>query len=157
MHENHRELNAKYPQGTGNELRKTCKNERSLPNAHLETVQGILQFSKQHQLQQTSSYKIRWRRCSRCMAHQDMYRLYLRFWGTNLLLGRSSFSDRALIYKWPHRGGALKAENPKIIIVKTKRRRILNLSRKKSSGNCTIFCMRKTTCVSDDFRMRTNP
>jgi hypothetical protein len=61
------------------ELQNTCRELAKnfghfvRTNAHLETVQGSLQFPKQHQPQQTSSYKIRWRRCARRMAHRDIY------------------------------------------------------------------------------------
>ena len=56
----------------------TCKElaknfgKLEIPNAHLETLCDILQFSKRRQLQQTASYKIRWRRCARRMAHRDI-------------------------------------------------------------------------------------
>ena len=57
---------------TGREL---AKNFGTLvrTNVHLETVQIILQFPKQHQPQQTSRYKNRWRRCARRMTLTNIY------------------------------------------------------------------------------------
>ena len=69
-------LNNQAPNSMQNTRRDLAKNFGKLvrTSAHLETVQSILQFPKQHQPQLTSNYKIRWRRCARRMAHRDPLR-----------------------------------------------------------------------------------
>ena len=70
--------NRQAPNSMQNIRRELAKNFGKLviTNVHLETVQGILQFSKRRQLQQTASYKIMGRRCARRMAHTDIYNVY---------------------------------------------------------------------------------
>jgi hypothetical protein len=65
--------NRQAPNSMQNTCRELAKNFETLviTSAHLEIVYDILQFQKQRQLQQTASYKIRWRRCARRMAHLD--------------------------------------------------------------------------------------
>ena len=71
---------------------KPSSTKLGITNAHLETPCGILQFSKQHQPQQTASYTIRWRRCARRMAHQDMFKYFFT---------RMMFCQRRVVlYSW---------------------------------------------------------
>jgi hypothetical protein len=50
---------------------RTCRVLIIITNARPEIAYDIFLFSKQRQLQQTTDYKIRWRRCARHMAHED--------------------------------------------------------------------------------------